>query len=52
MFGLFKKKTEEQKRNEKYKELMAKAHQYSATDRKLSDSYVAEANKLFDKRDN
>ena len=50
MFGLFRRKTESEKISEKYKELMAKAHKYSSTDRKLSDQYIAEANKLYEKK--
>jgi hypothetical protein len=48
MFGLFKKKTEEEKLNEQYQKLMAEAHRLSSSNRKLSDSKVAEANKVLD----
>lgn len=48
MFGLFKKKTEEDKLNEKYEKLMAEAHQLASVNRKMSDSKIAEANKVLD----
>lgn len=48
MFGLFKKKTEAEKLNEKYQKLMSEAHQISTTNRRLSDSKTAEANKILE----
>ncbi len=49
MFGIFKKKTEAEKLNEKYQQLMAEAHKISSINRRLSDSKTAEANEILDK---
>jgi hypothetical protein len=49
MFGLFKKKTEAEKLNEKYQKLMSEAHQLSAVNRRASDSKTAEANKILER---
>ncbi len=49
MFGLFKKKTEAEKLNEKYQKLMSEAHKISSINRRLSDSKTAEANEILDK---
>lgn len=43
MFGLFKKKTEEEKLRERYKKLMGEAHKLSHSNRRASDEKVAEA---------
>lgn len=43
MFGLFKKKTEKEKLQAKYKKLMSEAHKLSHTDRKAGDAKMAEA---------
>ncbi|MEM6863633.1 MAG: Lacal_2735 family protein, partial [Bacteroidota bacterium] len=43
MFGLFKKKTEKEKLQEKYAKLMKEAHSLSTTDRKMSDQKTYEA---------
>ncbi len=48
MFNLFKKKSPIDKLNEQYKKLLAEAHQLSTTNRTMSDSKVAEANKVAD----
>jgi len=48
MFGIFKKKTEVDKLNERYEKLMSEAHKYSTINRKLSDQKVAEANKILE----
>ena len=43
MFGLFKKKSELEKLQEKYKKLMAEAHRLSQSDRRAGDEKTAEA---------
>jgi transcription elongation GreA/GreB family factor len=43
MFGLFKKKTEQEQLQEQYKKLLAEAHQLSHTNRRASDEKAAEA---------
>ena len=43
MFGLFKKKTELEKLQEKYRKLLEEAHRLSTTDRTASDAVTAEA---------
>lgn len=47
MFGLFKKKTEAEKLQEKYKKLVAEAYALSTTNRKLSDEKTAEADMVL-----
>ena len=52
MFGLFKKKSEVEKLDAKYRKLLAEAHQLSSTNRTMSDSNMQEADevlKLMDK---
>lgn len=46
MFGLFKKKTEMQKLQEKYKKLLAESHSLSQRDRKAGDMKMAEAEEV------
>ncbi|MGB3149038.1 MAG: Lacal_2735 family protein [Maribacter sp.] len=46
MFGLFKKKTEKEKLEEKYKKLMKEAFDLSKINRSASDSKYAEADKV------
>ena len=46
MFGLFKKTSEKEKLNKKYKEMLSKAHKLSHSDRKASDMLMAEADEL------
>ncbi len=46
MFGLFKKKTEAEKLQEKYKKLMVEYHRLSSIDRKAADLLMAEAEEL------
>lgn len=48
MFKIFKKKTEVEKLNKKYKELLNEAHRLSTTSRKLSDEKIAEAAIVLD----
>ena len=48
MFKIFKKKTEVEKLNIKYKTLLTEAHRLSSTSRKLSDEKVAEASKVLE----
>ena len=43
MFGLFKKKSEEEKLQDKYKKLMAEAHSLSQRDRRAGDQKMADA---------
>jgi hypothetical protein len=47
MFGLFKKKSPEDKLREKYQQLMSEAHKLSQTDRKAGDDKMAEAEKVM-----
>ena len=49
MFGIFKKKTEAEKLNEKYQKLMSEAHQISSINRRLSDSKTSEANAILER---
>ena len=51
MFGLFKKKSEAEKIQEKYKKLMAEAHKLSTTDRAQSDAKYAETEQLLKQLD-
>ena len=44
MFGLFKKKTELEKLEDKYQKLLKDAFTLSSTNRRMSDSKTAEAN--------
>ena len=46
MFGLFKKKTEVEKLQEKYEKLMKEAFDLSKINRSESDSKYAEADKI------
>ncbi|MCV9388959.1 Lacal_2735 family protein [Reichenbachiella ulvae] len=52
MFGIFKKKSEREKLNERYKKLMKESHQLSTTDRSKSDQKFAEAQELLTQLDN
>jgi superfamily I DNA and RNA helicase len=47
MFGLFKRKSEKEKLQEKYAKLMEEAFLLSKTDRTASDAKTAEANALL-----
>lgn len=47
MFNLFKKKSELEKLNDKYKKLMEDSHRLSTTNRKESDAKFAEADKIL-----
>lgn len=47
MFNLFKKKSELEKLNDKYKKLLAESHRLSTTNRKESDIKYAEADKVL-----
>ena len=51
MFGLFKRKTEEEKLQDRYKKLMAEWHDLSSVDRSASDEKYAEAQKVLEKLD-
>jgi len=48
MFNLFKKKSEAEKLNQKYKQLLEEAHKLSTSNRRLSDVKVAEANLILE----
>ncbi|MGB3606777.1 MAG: Lacal_2735 family protein [Psychroserpens sp.] len=48
MFGLFKKKSEVEKLQEKYEKLMKEWHALSTTNRGESDKKYAEAQKIQD----
>lgn len=43
MFGLFKKKSDVEKLQDKYKKLLAEAHSLSQRDRRAGDEKMAEA---------
>lgn len=47
MFGLFKKKSEVDKLNDKYRKLMEESHRLSASNRTLSDQKAHEANEVL-----
>ena len=47
MFGLFKKKSEREKLQDRYARLMEEAYNLSSTNRKLSDDKVYEAEELM-----
>ena len=49
MFGLFKKKTEKEKLQEAYAEMMAKVHKLSHSNRTAADKLMAEAEELAKK---
>ncbi len=51
MFGLFKKKTEKEKLQQQYQSLLKEAHSLSATNRKLSDQKVFEAEEVMKRLD-
>ncbi|CAM1344590.1 Lacal_2735 family protein [Tenacibaculum amylolyticum] len=47
MFQLFKKKSQKEKLQARYKKLLSEAHQLSTTNRKLSDEKVFEAEQVM-----
>ncbi len=47
MLGLFKKKSEKEKLQEKYAKLLKEAHALSTSNRKLSDEKVFEAEEIM-----
>lgn len=47
MFGLFKKKTEKQKLEEKYQQLIKEAYELSTVNRMQSDLKTAEAQEVL-----
>jgi len=51
MFGLFKKKTEADKLNEKYKKLMEESFRLSTSNRTLSDQKAQEADLILKRID-
>ncbi len=48
MFGIFKKKSEKEKLNERYMKLLGDAKKMSTVNRSESDRLVAEAEKVLD----
>ena len=51
MFGIFKKKTEKEKLQVKYEQLLKESFQLSKVDRTKSDAKLAEANAVMDQID-
>lgn len=49
MLGFFKKKTEKEKLQERYKKLLQEAHGLSTSNRKMSDQKIYEANEIMKK---
>jgi hypothetical protein len=49
MFGLFKKKSQVEKLNLRYKKLLEEAYNLSAINRKIIDSKMSEANDILKK---
>ena len=47
MFGLFKKKSEIEKLNDKYERLMKESFELSRTDRKAADAKAYEADQIM-----
>jgi len=47
MFGIFKKKSEIEKLEDKYQKLLKEAYTLSTSNRKLSDAKTAEANEVL-----
>ena len=52
MFGLFKRKTERERLQEKYAQLMEEAYNLSSVNRKLSDDKVYEAESIMKRIEN
>ena len=48
MFGIFKKKSEKEKLEEKYKKLLEESFKLSTSNRSLSDQKQVEAQKIMD----
>lgn len=48
MFGIFKKKSQVEKLEEKHRKLLEEAFKLASINRKQSDAKTAEANKLLD----
>ncbi|WP_298486279.1 Lacal_2735 family protein [uncultured Maribacter sp.] len=49
MFGVFKKKSEKEKLEATYKKLLSEAHNFSTTNRKMSDQKIFEAEEILKK---
>ena len=47
MLNIFKKKSKAEKLNAQYKKLLEESYKLSTTNRRLSDSKVAEANEIL-----
>lgn len=47
MFGLFRKKSEKEKLEKKYRQLMEESYKLSHANRKASDEKAAEANEIL-----
>jgi hypothetical protein len=52
MFGLFKKKSEKEKLQDRYAKLMAESHRLSTVNRAMSDEKYAEAEAVLKQMDN
>jgi len=52
MFGLFKKKSEKEKLQEKYEKLQKESFELSTTNRKLADQKAFEANEVMKEIEN
>ncbi|MFS4445683.1 Lacal_2735 family protein [Maribacter sp. 2307UL18-2] len=52
LFNLFKKKSEKEVLQDKYKKLMGEAHKLSTSNRRLSDEKVAEAEEVLKQMEN
>lgn len=51
MFNIFKKKTEIEKLEIKYRKLLSESYKLSKTNRKLSDEKILESNEILKKID-
>ncbi len=47
MFGMFKRKSEKEKLEERYRKLLEEAHRLSTSDRKAADLKTAEAEEVL-----
>jgi len=52
MFGFLRRKTEQEKLQDRYKKLMSEWHSLSSTDRSASDAKYAEAEEVLKQLDN
>ena len=52
MFGIFKKKSEQEKLEEQYRKLLKEAHSLSTTNRRMSDQKTYEAEEILKQIEN